>query len=124
MSVCKHTGDPKRSCKCKPCVGRRSRTMGQRRQREARKALIAAGLINEDLQPIRTGNEETWTGRVRAEVKAGLQVKAIHTKYAAAATQDAVSGLVPFMLVTLQPGSKQILVTMTLDDAIRLREMP
>lgn len=64
---CPRTGDLKRSCKCRPCLGSRNRRKGQVGQRVARKAL---GLRNERWSG-RHANEEVWTSALRVEVKTG-----------------------------------------------------
>lgn len=64
---CSRTGQPKRSCKCPSCIGRRNKRKGSVGQRTARKAL---GLRDEKWIG-RHANEESWTSAVRVEVKAG-----------------------------------------------------
>lgn len=73
---CPTTGDAKRVCSCRPCMGRRNRRKGQTKQLQARKGLgIQVNHVSQG------GNEESWGGHVRVEVKAGKQVSPIRNAY-------------------------------------------
>lgn len=65
--TCVHTGEPRRTCKCRSCLGRRNRNKGKTGQRAAREALM----LRRERWTGREANEETWTAAVRVEVKAG-----------------------------------------------------
>lgn len=108
---CPKTGTPKRQCKCPSCVGRRNKRKGQRKQRQARKAL---GLKPERWKG-REANEETWySAAVRVEVKSGAQVKPIATRYVAARQQSdaakARGDFRPFVFVAAPDGSQPLVV--------------
>lgn len=114
---CPRTGEPKRTCTCPSCRGRRNRAKGSRAQREARKAL---GLQPERWKG-REANEETWMAALRVEVKAGAQVRPIATRYVAARNQSdaarAIGDTRPFALYARPDGSAGLLV-------IRADELP
>ena len=68
---------------CPSCLGRRNRRSGLRKQRTARK-----GLGIEVRFAAQGGNEETWNGAVRVEVKSGAQAGPVWTRYKAAEDQS------------------------------------
>lgn len=108
---CSSTGMLKRQCKCRSCLGARNRRKGQRKQREARKALN----LRPESWAGRQANEETWhAANVRVEVKAGAQVKPIATRYVAARAQAdaarAIGDLRPFVFVACPDGSQPLIV--------------
>ena len=91
---------------CRSCLGARNRRKGMRKQRQARKDLEktfqaeAAKFIGQ------LGNEEAWHGLpVRAEVKAGAQVRPIWTRYIVAEEQAQRSRAIgdnrPFLMVAM-----------------------
>lgn len=96
--------DCTRSVPCASCRGRRNRRSGQRKQREAAKAL--------GIHPVfytQRSNEETWGDeRLRWEVKSGKQVQAMATRFLAAEAQSEASRAVgdarPFAFVAMPAG--------------------
>lgn len=111
--VCPHTGEQKRSCKCRSCIGRRNRRKGQRKQS---KNLAALEQI--------TGTQAKWRGRrgneetadhlpVRYENKAGREggANTIWTHYQRAETQSeasrAVGDVRPFVATFSPDGTTE-----------------
>jgi hypothetical protein len=64
-----------RNCRCKSCLGRRSKDKGATKQRKARNVLGIAG------PSLGADHEENWRGAVLVEVKAGFQAKPVGTRY-------------------------------------------
>lgn len=62
-----------RGCACNSCRGRRNRSKGDRKARNARKTLAISGA--------NTRHEELWGGALRMEVKAGKIVAPAVTAY-------------------------------------------
>lgn len=106
-----------RGCPCRPCVGRRNRRKGQRKQSAARRLL--------GIEPVGRGadHEENWRGAVRCEVKAGRQVAGVWSRYVAMRAQsDAalVEGDVrPFVGVAMPDGVSVGVVLVRTDDVYR-----
>lgn len=104
---CSTTGELKRNCKCRPCLGRRSKYKGQRKQRDARKDIEKvfgpAGRYSSQ-----TGNEELWRTRVRVEVKSGVMAKTVDTFYRNTKSQSdqakAIGDTRPYMAVAMPDG--------------------
>jgi len=67
-----------------------------------------------------TRHEESWSGLVRTEIKAGIQVGPIATRfYAAKAQSDAAKALGdirPFVMVAMPDGTTKGIVLMDLDE--------
>ena len=65
------------------------------------------------------GNEESWQGEVRVEVKAGKQVQTLWTKYQKAKEQSDANTRIgdtrPFMFVAMPDGTSNGLVVVELD---------
>lgn len=93
-----------RTTPCPSCRGRRNRRKGSRKQNEARKAL---GIPNARFAS-QMGHEERWLGNVRAEVKAGMQVKALATRFLACEAQSEAARPIgdtrPFVAVFMPDG--------------------
>lgn len=91
-----------RGCRCKSCLGRRSRREGQRRQRRAQKVLNIEGTA------LGANHEENWRGAVRVEVKSQGFAKPVLTKYALMAAQSEASRPIgdnrPFVAIVEPPG--------------------
>lgn len=99
---------------CPSCLGRRNRRSGLVKQRTARKRLgVPDAKFHGQL-----GNEESWRGVLRAEVKSGAQVKAMATRYLAAEKQAeanrAIGDLRPFCFVAMPSGMSDGLVCVRL----------
>lgn len=91
-----------RRCECKQCLGKGSRSKGDSRARQARKAMAIPGANSR--------HEEHWAGAVRTEMKAGAQVKPAVTAFVrmeAQSEQERPMGDTrPFVGVALPDGSK------------------
>jgi hypothetical protein len=92
-----------RGCPCKHCVGRRNRTKGKKKQRDARKLLGIPGLS------LGVDEEELWRGAIRVEVKSGNRdTVPIDTRYRAMRTQSdakrAYGDNRPFAAIAMPPG--------------------
>jgi len=104
---CPTTGELKRNCKCRPCIGRRSKYKGQRKQRDARKGIEkvfgSAGKYSSQ-----TGHEELWRTRVRVEVKSGAMAKTVDTFYRNTKGQSdqakAIGDTRPYVAVAMPDG--------------------
>lgn len=96
----------KRDCRCRRCLGKRSRDKGDKRARGARKALGIPGA--------NTRHEELWGGGLRTEMKAGAQVKPAITAFlrmeAQSELQRPMGDNRPFVGVALPDGSKDGIV--------------
>ncbi len=101
-----------RGCSDPAARGRRNRTKGDSKARRARKKLGLGGHL--------TRHEESWSGLVRTEIKAGIQVGPIATRfYAAKAQSDAAKALGdirPFVMVAMPDGTTKGIVLMDLDE--------
>lgn len=105
---CGHFGNITKSghshgCKCRSCVGRRSRTGGLAKQRKAKKLL---GVPSNRFHG-QDGNEENWRGAFRVEVKAGKQVGHAAWFFRAEAQSDANKAIGdprPFIFVAMPEG--------------------
>ena len=94
---------------CRSCLGRRNRRSGMRKQRTARKGLgIKVQFSGQG------GNEETWNGAVRVEVKSGAQAGPVWTRYKAAEDQSEANKSIgdsrPFVAVFMPSGMTDGLV--------------
>lgn len=101
-------GDPgdkhPRGCPCRPCMGRRNRRGGLRKQREARKALGVPNARNAS----QLSNEENWRATFRVEVKSGSQVGPVATRFLLAEQQSDANKSTgdprPFLFVAMPKG--------------------
>jgi hypothetical protein len=101
-----------RGCADPAARGRRNRTKGDAKARRARKKLGLGGHL--------TRHEEAWSGSVRTEVKAGLQVGPIATRFHAAKAQSdaakALGDIRPFVMVAMPEGTSKGIILMDLDE--------
>ena len=101
-----------RGCNCAKCRGKRNRSKGDSKARQARKALGITG--------VNSRHEEVWGGAIRVEVKAGAQVKPVVTAFLRCEIQSEqhrpVGDTRPFMLVVMPDGAKDGFVVMRLSD--------
>lgn len=102
---------------CRTCIGRRSRALGKRKQREARKALGIPGLS------LGADEEELWRGAVRVEVKAGFQdTMPIDTRYRKTRAQSDASRAIgdnrPFASIAMPPGTSDGYAIVKLSDVV------
>lgn len=101
-----------RGCADPAARGRRNRTKGDAKARRARKKLGLGGHL--------TRHEESWSGVVRTEIKAGIQVGPIATRFNAAKAQSdaakALGDIRPFVMVAMPDGTSRGIVLMDLDE--------
>ena len=101
-----------RGCSDPAARGRRNRTKGDAKARRARKKLGLGGHL--------TRHEESWSGVVRTEIKAGIQVGPIATRFNAAKAQSdaakALGDIRPFVMVAMPDGTSRGIVLMDLDE--------
>ena len=95
--------------------GLTNKNKGRRKQNLARKKLK----IPDTKFRSQMGNEESWQGEVRVEVKAGKQVQTLWTKYQKAYEQSDANRRIgdtrPFMFVAMPDGTSNGLVVVELD---------
>ncbi|BAQ85053.1 hypothetical protein [uncultured Mediterranean phage uvMED] len=95
--------------------GLTNKNKGRRKQNLARKKLR----IPDTKFRSQMGNEESWQGEVRVEVKAGKQVQTLWTKYQKAKEQSDTNTRIgdtrPFMFVAMPDGTSNGLVVVELD---------
>lgn len=95
--------------------GLTNKNKGRRKQNLARKKLR----IPDTKFRSQMGNEESWQGEVRVEVKAGKQVQTLWTKYQKAKEQSdantSIGDTRPFMFVAMPDGTSNGLVVVELD---------
>ena len=95
--------------------GLTNKNKGRRKQNLARKKLR----IPDTKFRSQMGNEESWQGQVRVEVKAGKQVQTLWTKYLKAKEQSDTNTRIgdtrPFMFVAMPDGTSNGLVVVELD---------
>lgn len=95
--------------------GRRNRSKGDSKARRARKKLGLAATGNAG-----TRHEEHWGGMFRVEVKAGVQVGPIATRFLAARAQSEASKSLgdvrPFAMIAMPDGMSDGIVLMSLDE--------
>ena len=95
--------------------GLTNKNKGRRKQNLARKKLK----IPDTKFRSQMGNEESWQGEVRVEVKAGKQVQTLWTKYQKAKAQSDANTRIgdtrPFMFVAMPDGTSNGLVVVELD---------
>ena len=96
-------------------LGLTNKNKGRRKQNLARKKLN----IPDTKFRSQMGNEESWKGEVRVEVKAGKQVQTLWTKYLKAKEQSdtntSIGDTRPFLFVAMPDGTSNGLVVMELD---------
>jgi hypothetical protein len=111
-----------RGCDCKPCVGRRSRARGMKKQRTARKLMK----VPNPRFSSQNSNEEAWQGAVRCEVKSGANdTNPIATRFLAAERQSEASRAIgdtrPFVHIAMPPGfGSEGIVSFRLSDIARV----
>lgn len=102
--------DHVRLCKCKQCQGKRNRSKGDRKAREARKQLGIGGA--------NTRHEELWGGDIRVEVKAGAQIQNVFNAFLKCEQQSEnhrpIGDWRPFAMIAMPDGTKDGLVIMRL----------
>ena len=95
--------------------GLTNKNKGRRKQNLARKKLR----MPDTKFRSQMGNEESWQGEVRVEVKAGKQVQTLWTKYQKAKKQSDTNTRIgdtrPFMFVAMPDGTSNGLVVVELD---------
>lgn len=103
-----------RDCRCPRCIGKRNKTLGQRKQA---KAVSALGVPRSSLHP---GHEEFLPGTLRIEVKAGAQVRPMFTAYARMEAQSEAQRPFgdhrPFVAVAMPEGTSDGLVCFRLSN--------
>ena len=108
-----------RGCADPAARGRRNRTKGDAKARRARKKLGLGGHL--------TRHEENWGGYFRTEVKAGLQVGPIATRFQTAKAQSdaakALGDIRPFIMVAMPDGTTDGIVLMSLSEFSELAAM-
>jgi hypothetical protein len=101
-----------RGCADPAARGRRNRNKGDAKARRARKKLGLGGHL--------TRHEENWGGYFRTEVKAGLQVGPIATRFQTAKAQSdaakALGDIRPFIMVAMPDGTTDGIVLMSLSE--------
>jgi len=101
-----------RGCADPAARGRRNRTKGDAKARRARKKLGLGGHL--------TRHEENWGGALRTEIKSGLQVGPIATRFQAAKAQSdaakALGDIRPFVMVAMPDGTTDGIVLMSLSE--------
>jgi len=101
-----------RGCGDPAARGKRNRRKGDAKARRARKKLGLGGHL--------TRHEENWGGAFRTEIKAGLQVGPIATRFQAAKAQSdaakALGDIRPFVMVAMPDGTTEGIVLMTLSE--------
>jgi hypothetical protein len=121
---CPQTGIAVRECDCYSCRGRRNRSKGKTKQRQARKGLEKTFGVMAGPSQISTSHEEHWRLPVRSEVKAGGMAKTVDTFYrntrAQADKDKAIGDVRPFLAVAMVDGSTDGLAVIRLSDLIQL----
>jgi len=101
-------------CSCAACVGRRNRRKGKRKQLAARHGLGISA------RHVLGGQEESWAGRWRVEVKAGVQTQPCVTRFNAARAQSDEAREPgderPIVVVLMGDGSADGVVMLRLSD--------
>lgn len=101
-----------RGCSDPAARGRRNRRKGDSKARRARKKLGLGGHL--------TRHEENWGGAFRTEIKAGIQVGPIATRFQAAKAQSdaakALGDIRPFVMVAMPDGTTDGIVLMSLSE--------
>lgn len=99
-----------RGCTDPVATGKRNRAKGDGKARRARKAL---GLVG-----VNSRHEEHWGGEFRCEVKAGIQIQPIETRFRAAEMQSQVSrplgDIRPFVMIAMPDGTNDGIALMRL----------
>lgn len=122
--ACPNTGIAVRECTCYSCRGRRNRTKGKVKQRQARRKLESAFGASAGPTIASTSNEETWRLPVRAEVKAGRYAATVDTFYRNTKAQSDLSKAIgdtrAFMAIAMVDGSTDGLAVIRLSDLNQL----
>lgn len=102
-----------RGCTCPSCRGKRNRASGGRKQSKAARAL---GIPR--TSGMHPGNEETFGGTIRVEIKSGAQVGPIDTRFRAAEAQSEAQRPFgdhrPFCMVAMPKGTQDGIVLIRL----------
>lgn len=105
-----------RGCTDPVAVGKRNRAKGDGKARKARKML---GLVG-----VNSRHEEHWGGAYRIEVKAGIQIHPIETRFRQAEMQSQISrplgDIRPFIMVAMPDGMQDGVVLMRLSTFAQL----
>ena len=108
-----------RGCGDPAARGKRNRAKGDSKARRARKKLGLGGHL--------TRHEENWSGAFRTEIKAGVQVGPIATRFQAAKAQSdaakALGDIRPFVMVAMPDGTTRGIVLMDLDEFSQLASL-
>lgn len=124
--MCSTTGEPLRSCSCYSCRGRRNRSKGKTKQRQARRGLEKTFQTIAGPSAVSTSDEENWRLPVRAEIKSGGMAKTVDTFYRNTKTQadadKAIGDMRPFLAVAMVDGSTDGLAVIRLSDLVQLFE--
>ncbi len=122
--ACPITGVVVRECICHSCKGRRNRTKGKTKQRQARRGLEKVFATPAGPSMMATANEENWRLPVRVEVKAGGMAKTVDTFYRNTKAQSdrdkAIGDTRPFLAVAQVDGSTDGLCVVRMSDLVQL----
>lgn len=123
---CPNTGIALRNCTCYSCRGRRNRSKGKTKQRQARRGLEKTFQTIAGPTSVSTSDEENWRLPVRAEIKAGGMAKTVDTFYrntrAQSDVQKAIGDVRPFLAVAMVDGSTDGLCVIRMSDLVQLFE--
>ena len=118
---CSTSGELKASCSCRPCIGRRSKGKGRRKQNDGRKALEAGFGWT-----LRGSNEEDWRAPFRIETKAGAIARTVDTFYrntkAQSDARTAIGDGRPFMAEAMPDGMSGGYIVLRTEDISALRD--
>lgn len=99
-----------RGCSDPVAVGKRNRAKGDGKARKARKMLGLTG--------VNSRHEEHWGGEFRCEVKAGVQIQPIETRFRLAEMQSQISrplgDIRPFVMIAMPDGTNDGIALMRL----------
>lgn len=105
-----------RGCTDPVAVGKRNRAKGDNKARKARKALGLTG--------VNSRHEEHWGGEFRCEVKAGIQIQPIETRFKLAEMQSQMSrplgDIRPFVMIAMPDGVNDGIALMRLSTFAQL----
>ena len=122
--ACVTTGIAVRDCTCYSCRGRRNRSKGKTKQRQARRGLENAFGVLAGPSAVSTADEENWRLPVRAEIKAGIPARTVDTFYrntkAQADADKALGDVRSFIAVAMPDGTTDGLCVIRMSDLIQL----
>lgn len=115
-----------RGCTCRPCIGRRNRRSGKKKQAAARRVLEAQTGAQTHWRG-HLANEETWDFlNVRAEVKSGKLVGPAWTRFIEAEAQSLAAKAIgdprPFVNLLMPAGTSDGLFQCRLSELARVVE--